>query len=85
MATVQLRTPAGDVHTVDEQLADYYGRQGWTREATPAEIDAIVEEAHELRGAALDDALKEAGLSTAGTAEEKRARLADFRSLPTEE
>lgn len=88
MATVTFRTPTNDVHVVDESLADYYERQGWVREKAPAELEAelAAEEAHELKGAALDDALKDAGLTLSGTAEEKRARLADHRSqTPTEE
>jgi hypothetical protein len=35
--------------------------------------------ATELKGAALDDALEAAGLSKSGTADEKRARLAEHR------
>ena len=46
---------------------------GWTEQATD-EDDEI------LRGAALDDALAEAGLSKTGTADEKRARLADHQT-----
>ncbi|GAA2037374.1 hypothetical protein GCM10009740_31470 [Terrabacter terrae] len=38
------------------------------------------DEALELKGAALDEALEEAGLSKSGTADEKRARLAEHRS-----
>lgn len=87
MATVTLRTPAGDVHVVDAAVAAYYEGQGWVREASPAELEQAVEEAHELKGAALDDALKDAGISHSGlTADEKRAALADHRSsTPTEE
>ena len=34
--TVQLRTPAGDVYSVDASLEDYYRQQGWTAEPTDA-------------------------------------------------
>ena len=34
----------------------------------------------ELRGKALDEALKAAGLSTAGTVDEKRARLTEYEA-----
>jgi hypothetical protein len=71
-----LRNPAtGDVHTVGDELADYYTRQGWLPAGSVAVTEA--EEAHELKGAALDEALDRAGLSKSGTADEKRARLAD--------
>lgn len=89
MPTVQLRHPvSADVITVDESLEDYYRRQGWQREPTAAELAAAAAEleTQELKGAALDEALEEAGLSKSGTADEKRARLADHladTSTPT--
>lgn len=44
-----------------------------------AETERILhqDEALELKGEALDEALEEAGLSKSGTADEKRARLAE--------
>ena len=38
------------------------------------------DEVAELKGAALDDALGKAGLSKSGTADEKRARLAEYEA-----
>ncbi len=82
MPTVQLRTPAGDVNTVDESLVGYYQQQGWTVEPTAADLAAIAAEAEaqQLKGAALDEALEEAGLPKTGTADEKRQRLAEHNT-----
>lgn len=61
-------------------------------ERTPAVSGAIEEgrltllgsaESTYLRGEALNEALRDAGLSTAGTADAKRARLAEWRDRPT--
>jgi hypothetical protein len=61
-----------------------------TLERTPA-VAAAIEEGRLtllgsggtfLRGEALEQALRDAGLSMAGTANEKRARLADWRERP---
>lgn len=86
MPTVQLRTPAGDVHTVDESLEDYYRKQGWVPEPTQADLDAIAAEAEaqRLKGAALDAALEEAGLPRTGSADEKRQRLAEHNTPAAE-
>lgn len=46
----------------------------------PTGVDPAVEEASELKGQALDDALAEADLPKSGTADEKRARLAEHRA-----
>ena len=46
---------------------------GWTEQATDADNQI-------LRGAALDDALEEAELSKTGTADTKRARLAEYQT-----
>lgn len=47
----------------------------------PTGVDeAAVEEASELKGTALDEALVQAGLSKSGTADEKRQRLAEHRA-----
>ncbi|WP_076260866.1 hypothetical protein [Intrasporangium flavum] len=62
---------------VPEVLADIGAK------ANPDSADPTGEtpdEALELKGAALDQALEEAGLSKTGTADEKRARLAEHRS-----
>jgi hypothetical protein len=61
-----------------------------TLERTPA-VSAAIDEGRLtligggdafLKGEALDDALRDAGLSTSGTANEKRARLAEWRDRP---
>jgi hypothetical protein len=62
-----------------------------TLERTPA-VAAAIEEGRLtllggagsgfLRGEALEEALREAGLSTSGTADQKRARLAGWRDRP---
>lgn len=66
MATVKLKHPNGNV-TIEarEDMAAMYESQGWRRDEG------------DLKGAALDDALDAAGLSKSGTADEKRARLAE--------
>lgn len=52
--------------------------RGWE---TPDDIAARAgAEAEELRGKALDEALDDAGLSKSGTADEKRARLAEYET-----
>lgn len=49
-----------------------------SEDVTVVSIDMATEDAEQLKGAALDDALKAAGLSTAGKADEKRVRLATW-------
>lgn len=52
--------------------------RGWeTPDDTAARAGA---EAEELKGKALDEALESAGLSKAGTADEKRTRLAEYEA-----
>ena len=52
--------------------------RGWE---TPADIEARAgAEAEELKGKALDKALDDAGLSKSGTADERRARLAEYEA-----
>jgi hypothetical protein len=71
-------------------VLDSFRDRGWY---TPEESAAHAEEqaakdAEALKGKALDDALDKAGLSKAGTADEKRARLAEHEAesaTPTEE
>ena len=66
----RFRNPAnGDVVTVPDVLVAKYEKRDHERLPDgPAE---------ELRGEALDQALTDAGLSKSGTADEKRARLAE--------
>lgn len=54
----------GDVITIPDVAVDYYESLGWV-----ADEDVP-------KGVALDEALDEADLSKAGTADEKRTRLA---------
>jgi hypothetical protein len=71
-------------------VIDYFRDLGWY---TPEESAAHAEEeaaahAEALKGKALDDALAEKGLPKTGTADEKRARLAELEAesaTPTEE
>lgn len=63
-----------DNESVPEVLTDLGKKAG--QPAPGAEAD----EALELKGAALDEALDEAGLSKSGTADEKRQRLAEYRA-----
>lgn len=67
------RALVGD-ELVPEVLADMGAEADGTPNPNP------VAEAGELKGAALDEALDEAGLSKSGTADEKRQRLADHRA-----
>jgi hypothetical protein len=63
-------------------VIDYFRDLGWY---TPEESAAHAEEqaakdAEALKGKALDDALAEKGLPKTGTADEKRARLAELEA-----
>lgn len=49
--------------------------------ASAGTTETVVED-HELKGAALDAALDAAGLPKTGTADEKRARLAEHNDTP---
>lgn len=77
-------TKGDDVVTANGATADFLLRRGYTRVGpaphvrTPRPLPDPVSpaEAAELKGAALDDALKAAGLPTSGKADEKRDRLA---------
>ena len=68
----------GDVHVddTDAQDADESAHAEAATDGTPVPGS---ETAAELKGQALDDALEAAGLSKTGTADEKRARLAEHR------
>ncbi|MER7070964.1 hypothetical protein [Terrabacter sp. NPDC000476] len=68
------RALVGD-EPVPEVIADMGAKVGQPAPGTePSADDAL-----ELKGAALDEALEEAGLAKSGTADEKRARLAEHR------
>jgi membrane-bound lytic murein transglycosylase B len=67
----QFRNPrTGGVQSVPDVLAGFMKQRGWV----PAQSD--------LKGAALDEALEKAGLPKTGTADEKRARLAEHNHNP---
>ncbi len=69
----------GDVRVIPDELVDQYTERGWAPQpAAPAD---------QLKGKDLDHALEAAGLSKAGTADEKRERLAEHqdKSLDTQE
>lgn len=76
----------------EEVIASFVGRD-FVRTDIPGDIDSDTEEfalelaklqasdqAAELRGKALDEALEAAGLSKSGSVEEKRQRLADHEA-----
>jgi len=66
-----------DVIVVQDESVGYYQSTGqWVLDE--AEAEAETPAAAELKGEALDDALRDAGLPLTGTADEKRKRLADF-------
>lgn len=54
------------------------------RQRTVDVATGSVDEARQLKGESLDEALKAAGLSTSGTADEKRERLAEYRAAELE-
>lgn len=61
-----------DVRVIPDALVEKYTARGWEPTGAAASGDDGV-----LRGAALDQALEDAGLPKSGTADEKRARLAE--------
>ena len=83
----------GGIVEIDDDKADLFhgeyepvgGSKPKEQDAPEKEQDALEKEQDAtspvLKGAALDAALKEAGLSLEGTADEKRARLADASVL----
>jgi len=80
-----LKTPAGDIHRVADDLVDYYHQQGWTDEPEPEFPPAPPQDNQDNQDplsdpAVLDAALRVAGLKTTGTAEAKRARLAEHNN-----
>lgn len=69
---------AGEIH-VDDVDAQDDAEKAHTEDATDGGPVPGSEPAADLKGAALDEALEEAGLSKSGSADEKRARLAEHR------
>ena len=64
---------SGDVRDVAAELVPFMEARGYSlTEAAAAEVS------DELKGESLDDALKDAGLPRTGTADEKRARYAEY-------
>jgi hypothetical protein len=76
MATFQHPTK-GDVVVVPDVLVESYEARGFERlpDTSTPEL---------LKGAALDVALEDAGLPKTGSADEKRARLAEHTASQTE-
>lgn len=73
----QVTVSKGDtVRVVPAELADRYRDRGY-------EVSDVVAQATQLKGQALDDALRDNGLPTSGTADEKRQRLAEYLANPT--
>lgn len=71
-------TRTGDVITAEGPVATMYGRRpDWEEYVAPESADTPDEE---LKGAALDQALEDAGLPKSGSADEKRARLAEHQA-----
>ena len=62
----------------DPAVIQHFRERGWETQEDIAERAGA--EAEELKGKALDEALDDAGLSKSGTADEKRARLAQYEA-----
>jgi hypothetical protein len=76
----QMTNSHDDVREVPEELVGFMGDRGWSlTDAAAADV------AEELKGKALDQALEEAGLPKSGSADEKRARLAEHIATTAEE
>lgn len=95
MYLVHPETGGAQVAPDNPGVLEHFEARGWERHVMPAELDpnapdtgAVYEterilsedEALGLKGKALDEALDAAGLSKAGTADEKRARLAEHEA-----
>ena len=76
-----------------QDVVRWHEARGWVRAELPTELDPNApdegtthaqaraeEEVEGLKGEALDEALKAAGLPRTGTADEKRARLAEHEA-----
>lgn len=72
-------TRNGDVRVIPDVLVEQYSSRGWEP------VDEQSTDPGELKGKALDAALTDAGLSTSGTADEKRARLSEHTANQHEE
>ena len=85
MGQYRNRKNGGIVEIDDDKAALFHGEYEPVEGAKPEKEDDPGKEQDAtspvLKGAALDAALKEAGLSLEGTAGEKRARLADTSVL----
>lgn len=75
-------TEAAIVATTDARLLTG-SADDWRLGIAAAPADEEREETEELKGAALDEALEAAGLPKTGTADEKRARLAEHQAGDT--
>lgn len=74
-----------DVVEVDDDLYESFVPPAETRSPDHPWSGIEAPDTSELRGKALDEALKEHGLPTTGTADEKRDRLAEALVADTEE
>lgn len=74
----QVTVSKGDtVRVVPAELSDRYKARGF-------DVTEVEANASGLRGAALDEALEARGLPKTGSADEKRARLAEHLTTSTE-
>lgn len=79
--SVTMKNPSnGDVRVVPDALEESYAARGFEVESR-SEKPSVGSD--ELKGKALDDALEAAELSKSGTADEKRARLAEHQANGT--
>jgi len=69
----QMTNQSDDVREVPEVLVGFMQDRGYS--LTEEAADDV---ANELKGKALDQALEDAGLPKSGTADEKRARYAEY-------
>lgn len=65
--------PSKGVVNASDELTEFLGQRGFKPAGDPAE-------AGELKGQALDEALRSAELPLSGSADEKRARLEEHRA-----
>lgn len=73
-------TRTGDVITAEGPVATMYGRRADWEELDTPDGGTADDGTRTLKGAALDDALDDADLPKTGTADEKRARLAEHQA-----
>lgn len=67
----------------NQRVIQHFRDHGWDTPEDSAK--RAEEEAQQLRGRELDDALEQAGLSKSGTVKEKQARLAEARQRDSEQ